>query len=130
MGRAIFFSLAIIILSFVPVFLLEGQEGKLFHPLAFTKTFSMAGSAIIAITLVPVLMYYFMRGKMPPESANPVSTFFIRLYSPVIRWVLKWKKTTILLNVIALAVAIPDVHEHWGASSCRPWTRGRSSTCR
>jgi len=106
-GRAIFFSLAIIVLSFVPVFLLEGQEGKLFHPLAFTKTFSMMGSAIIAITLVPVLMYYFMRGKMPPESANPVSTFFIRLYSPVIRWVLKWKKTTIALNMVALGIAIP-----------------------
>jgi copper/silver efflux system protein len=106
-GRAIFFSLAIIVLSFVPVFLLEGQEGKLFHPLAFTKTFSMMGSAIIAITLVPVLMYYFMRGKMPPESANPVSTFFIRLYSPVIRWVLKHKYTTIFLNCVALAVAIP-----------------------
>ncbi|HEX9022979.1 MAG TPA: CusA/CzcA family heavy metal efflux RND transporter [Geobacteraceae bacterium] len=106
-GRAIFFSLAIIVLSFVPVFLLEGQEGKLFHPLAFTKTFSMMGSAMIAITLVPVLMYFFMRGKMPPESANPVSSFFIRLYSPVIRWVLKYKKTTILLNLIALGIAIP-----------------------
>ena len=106
-GRAIFFSLAIIVLSFVPVFLLEGQEGKLFHPLAFTKTFSMMGSALIAITLVPVLMYYFMRGKMPPESSNPVSSFFIRLYSPVIRWVLKWKKTTIVLNIIALLIAIP-----------------------
>jgi copper/silver efflux system protein len=106
-GRAIFFSLAIIILSFVPVFLLEGQEGKLFHPLAFTKTFSMLGSALIAITLVPVLMYWFMRGKMPPESANPISSFFIRLYSPVIRWVLKWKKTTIALNVLAVGIAIP-----------------------
>jgi Cu(I)/Ag(I) efflux system membrane protein CusA/SilA len=106
-GRAIFFSLAIIILSFVPVFLLEGTEGKLFHPLAFTKTFSMIGSAMIAITLVPVLMYWFMRGKMPPENANPVSMFFIRLYSPVIRWVLKWKKTTIALNILALAIAIP-----------------------
>ncbi|QXE88551.1 CusA/CzcA family heavy metal efflux RND transporter [Geomonas nitrogeniifigens] len=106
-GRAIFFSLAIIILSFVPVFLLEGQEGKMFHPLAFTKTFSMMGSAVIAITLVPVLMYFLMRGKMPPESSNPVSTFFIKLYSPVIRWVLKWKKTTIALNVVALAIAIP-----------------------
>ncbi len=106
-GRAIFFSLAIIVLSFVPVFLLEGQEGKLFHPLAFTKTFSMVGSALIAITLVPVLMFYLMRGKMPPESKNPVSTFFIRLYSPVIRWVLKWKKTTIALNVVALAIAVP-----------------------
>jgi Cu(I)/Ag(I) efflux system membrane protein CusA/SilA len=106
-GRAIFFSLAIIVLSFVPVFLLEGQEGKLFHPLAFTKTFSMMGSAMIAITLVPVLMYWFMRGKMPPESANPVSMFFIRLYSPVIRWVLKWKKTTIALNLVALGIAVP-----------------------
>ncbi|MBT1074213.1 efflux RND transporter permease subunit [Geobacter grbiciae] len=106
-GRAIFFSLAIIVLSFVPVFLLEGQEGKLFHPLAFTKTFSMVGSAFIAITLVPVLMYFFMRGKMPPESANPVSMFFIRLYSPVIKWVLKWKKTTIALNIAALAIAVP-----------------------
>ena len=106
-GRAIFFSLAIIVLSFVPVFLLEGQEGKMFHPLAFTKTFSMVGSAFIAITLVPVLMYFFMRGKMPPESSNPVSMFFIRLYSPVIKWVLKWKKTTIALNVAALAIAIP-----------------------
>jgi copper/silver efflux system protein len=106
-GRAIFFSLAIIVLSFVPVFMLEGQEGKLFHPLAFTKTFSMAGSAIIAITLVPVLMFWLMRGKMHPESANPVSRFFIRLYSPVIRWVLVWKKTTIAINIIALLVAIP-----------------------
>ncbi len=106
-GRAIFFSLAIIVLSFVPVFLLEGQEGKLFHPLAFTKTFSMMGSALIAITLVPVLMYFFMRGRMPPESANPVSTFFIRLYSPVIRWVLVWKKTVIALNILALLIAVP-----------------------
>ncbi len=106
-GRAIFFSLAIIVLSFVPVFMLEGQEGKLFHPLAFTKTFSMTGSAVIAITLVPVLMYYFMRGRMPAESANPVSSFFVRIYSPVIRWVLKWKKTTIALNILALAVAVP-----------------------
>ncbi|WP_306535609.1 efflux RND transporter permease subunit [Geobacter sp.] len=106
-GRAIFFSLAIIVLSFVPVFLLEGQEGKMFHPLAFTKTFSMVGSAFIAITLVPVLMYFFMRGKMPPESSNPVSMFFIRLYSPVIKWVLKWKKTTIALNIAALAIAVP-----------------------
>jgi len=106
-GRAIFFSLAIIILSFVPLFMLEGQEGKLFHPLAFTKTFSIMGSAMIAITLVPVLMYYLMRGKMRPESANPVSTFFIKLYSPVIRWVLVWKKTTIALNLVALGIAVP-----------------------
>lgn len=106
-GRAIFFSLAIIVLSFVPVFLLEGQEGKLFHPLAFTKTFSMIASAVIAITLVPALMYWLMRGKMPKEEANPVSRFLIRLYSPVIRWVLVWKKTTIALNIVALLIAVP-----------------------
>ncbi len=105
-GRAIFFSLMIIVLAFVPVFLLTGQEGKLFHPLAFTKTFSMAGSSIIAITLVPVLMYYLLRGNMPPETKNPVSRFFVLLYSPVIRWALKYKKTVIFLNVLALALAI------------------------
>ncbi len=105
-GRAIFFSLAIIVLSFVPVFLLPGQSGKLFLPLAFTKTFSLAGSATIAITLVPVLMYYFMRGKMPPEKKNPVSRFFIWLYSPVIRWALKHKAAVILLNLAALGLAI------------------------
>ncbi|KAF0220572.1 MAG: Cu(I)/Ag(I) efflux system membrane protein [Geobacteraceae bacterium] len=122
-GRAIFFSMAIIILSFVPVFLLEGQEGKLFHPLAFTKTFSMIGSAVIAITLVPVLMYYFMRGKMPPESANPVSTFFIGIYSPVIRWVLKWKKTTIAFNIIALTLAAP-MFTHLGSEFMPPLDEG------
>jgi Cu(I)/Ag(I) efflux system membrane protein CusA/SilA len=106
-GRPIFFSLVIIILSFVPVFLLEGQEGKLFHPLAFTKTFAMVGSALLAITLLPALMSWLMRGKMPPESANPVSRLCMRLYSPVIRWVLEWKKTTIALNILALLVAIP-----------------------
>ena len=88
---AIFFSLAIIVLSFVPIFMLEGQEGKLLHTLAFTKTFSIMGSALIAITLVPVLMYYFMRGNMPPESSHPVYTFSIELHSPVICWVLVWK---------------------------------------
>jgi len=122
-GRAIFFSLAIIVLSFVPVFMLEGQEGKLFHPLAFTKTFSMTGSAFIAITLVPVLMYYLMRGKMPPESANPVSSFFVRLYSPVIHWVLKWKKTTIALNIIALAIAVP-MFMHLGSEFMPPLDEG------
>jgi len=123
-GRAIFFSLAIIVLSFVPVFLLEGQGGKLFHPLAFTKTFSMMGSALIAITLVPVLMYYLMRGAMPPESANPVSTFFIRLYAPVIRWVLRWKKTTILINGAALAAAVAILAFGLGSEFMPPLDEG------
>jgi Cu(I)/Ag(I) efflux system membrane protein CusA/SilA len=106
-GPAIFSSMVVIILSFVPIFLLEGQEGKLFHPLAYTKTFAMMAAAIIAVTLVPVLTYYFLRGKMPKEEENPVSRFFIRAYSPVIRWCLAWKKTVIALNLLALFVAIP-----------------------
>ena len=106
-GPAIFSSMLVIILSFVPIFLLEGRGGKLFHPLAYTKTFAMIAAAVIAVTLVPVLSYYFLRGKMPPEEANLVSRFFIRLYSPVLTWCLNWKKTVIALNIVALAIAIP-----------------------
>ncbi len=106
-GRPIFFSMVIIILSFIPVFLLEGQEGKLFHPLAFTKTFTMAAAAISAITLVPVLIYYLLRGRMTPESANPVSALFIRGYGPMLRWALARKKSVIALNFAALFLAIP-----------------------
>ncbi|HUJ18585.1 MAG TPA: CusA/CzcA family heavy metal efflux RND transporter [Nitrospirota bacterium] len=106
-GRPIFFSLAIIILSFVPVFLLEGQEGKLFHPLAFTKTFTMAAAALSAITLVPALMYYLLRGSMAPESRNRVSLFFMRLYDPAIAWALRNPGKTVALNVAALLLAIP-----------------------
>ncbi|TLN17661.1 efflux RND transporter permease subunit, partial [bacterium] len=106
-GPAIFSSMVVIILSFVPIFMLEGQEGKLFHPLAYTKTFAMIAAALIAVTLVPVLCYYFLRGRMPREEENPVSRFFIRAYSPVIRWCLAWKKTVIALNLLALAVAVP-----------------------
>lgn len=113
-GRAIFFSLIIIVLSFVPVFLLPGQSGKMFTPLAFTKTSSLIGSSIISITLVPVLMYYFMRGKMPPEDRNPISRFFRALYSPIIRWALKWKKTVIALNLAALVVA-GFIYYHMGS---------------
>ncbi|CAG0959402.1 partial Cation efflux system protein CusA, partial [Burkholderiales bacterium] len=106
-GPAIFSSMLVIILSFVPIFLLEGRGGKMFHPLAFTKTFAMVAAAVIAVTLVPVLSYYFLRGKMPSEEKNPVSRFFIAAYSPALRWCLRWKKTVILLNILALAVAVP-----------------------
>ncbi|MBK6773205.1 MAG: efflux RND transporter permease subunit [Ignavibacteria bacterium] len=75
--------------SFLPVFMLEGQEGKLFHPLAFTKTFAIAGSALITITLVPMLMTLFMKGKFYKEGQNPVTRFFSRLYDPVLRLALK-----------------------------------------
>ena len=98
-GRAIFFSLIIIIISFFPVFLLEAQEGRMFKPLAFTKTFAIAASSILAITLVPVLMTLFIKGKnLKPESENPVSKFFIKLYRPFIRWALKYKWTALIIN--------------------------------
>ncbi|MCC6865062.1 MAG: efflux RND transporter permease subunit [Ignavibacteria bacterium] len=106
-GRAIFFSIAIIVVSFLPVFLLEGQEGKLFHPLAFTKTFALAGSAIITVTLVPMLMTLFMKGKFYPEEKNPVSRFFRMLYEPLLNLALKYRKTTLAINVIALLITIP-----------------------
>ena len=95
------------VVSFLPVFLLEGQEGKLFKPLAFTKTFVLIGSAIIAVTLVPMLMTMLTRGKFRSENKNPITKFLNWLYAPIIRWVLKWKKTTIALNVLALLVTIP-----------------------
>ncbi|WOT05432.1 efflux RND transporter permease subunit [Shewanella youngdeokensis] len=105
-GPALFFSLLIITLSFMPVFALEAQEGRLFHPLAFTKTFAMAASAILAITLIPVLMGYFVRGKIPAEHKNPISRLLIALYEPMLRWVLRFPKVTILLAIIALGSAV------------------------
>ncbi|MEK7728071.1 MAG: CusA/CzcA family heavy metal efflux RND transporter, partial [candidate division KSB1 bacterium] len=106
-GPAIFYSVAIMVVSFLPVFLLEGQEGKLFRPLAFTKTFVLAGSAIIAITLVPMLMTMLTRGKFRSENKNSITRFLNWLYAPVIRWVLAHRKLTIALNVIALLITIP-----------------------
>lgn len=104
-GKPVVHAILIIVVSFIPVFLLTGQEGKLFHPLAWTKTLVMASSMILAITLVPVLMVLLMRGKMRPESKNPVSNFFVRLYGPVLSWCLQWKKTVLGINIIALALS-------------------------
>ena len=108
-GPSIFFAVAIMVVSFLPVFLLEGQEGKLFRPLAFTKTFVLAGSAIIAITLVPMLMTMLTRGKFRSQERNPITRVLNRLYAPIIHWVLKHRKTTIALNVAALVITIPMV---------------------
>jgi Cu(I)/Ag(I) efflux system membrane protein CusA/SilA len=105
-GPALFFSLLIITVSFVPVFALEGQEGRLFSPLAYTKTFSMAGAALLSVTLVPVLMMLFIRGKIMPEAKNPVNRFLIWIYRPIIAWVMRWKKVTIVASLVALAVSI------------------------
>ncbi|MBZ5683286.1 MAG: CusA/CzcA family heavy metal efflux RND transporter [Acidobacteriia bacterium] len=94
-GRPIFYAMTIIILAFIPVFALVGMEGKLFHPLAFTKTFAMVGSTLIAVTLVPVLCTYLIRGKLRREEANPVMHFLQRLYKPVLAWALKHRIATL-----------------------------------
>ena len=105
-GPALFYSLLIITLSFLPVFTLEAQEGRLFKPLAFTKTYAMAASALLAITVVPVLMGYFIRGKIVAEERNPINRFLIAIYRPVIHGVLRFKWTTILVATIALGVTL------------------------
>ncbi|MEO7559360.1 MAG: efflux RND transporter permease subunit [Nitrosospira sp.] len=105
-GPALFFSLLIITVSFLPVFTLEAQEGRMFAPLAYTKTFAMAGAALLSITLVPVLMFLFIRGKIMPERKNPVNRFLIWVYRPVIAWVMRWKKLTIVMALITLALSI------------------------
>lgn len=106
-GPALFFSLLIIVVSFLPVLLLEAQEGRLFRPLAWTKTLAVAFSSLLAITLVPTLMVFLIRGKIRPESRNPVSKATQALYLPVLRLCLKYKKTTLLVNLIFLAVTLP-----------------------
>ncbi|GAA3933770.1 AcrB/AcrD/AcrF family protein [Chitinophaga oryziterrae] len=106
-SRGVFFSTVIIIASFLPVFLLTGQEGKLFGPLAFTKTFIMAVDAILVVTLAPVLISLFMKGRFRPESANPINSRLEKIYEPVIRTCIKWRKTTIGINIIALLISIP-----------------------
>src|SRR5690242_14661300 len=105
-GKPVVNAILIIIVSFLPVFLLTGQEGKLFHPLAWTKTLVMASSMILAITMIPVLMVLLMKGKMRPESKNPVSSFFTRLYEPVLAWCMEWKKTVLTINILALAFSV------------------------
>ena len=107
-GRPIFFSLIIIVVSFLPVFLLESQEGRMFRPLAYTKSFAIAFSSVLAITVVPVLMVLFIRGKrLRPEERNPISRFFQAIYLPVIRWCLRHRALTIAANVIFLLLTIP-----------------------
>ena len=105
-GPALFFSLLIITVSFLPVFTLEAQEGRLFSPLAYTKTFAMAGAALLSITLVPVLMLLFIRGKIMPEAQNPLNRWMIAIYRPIIATVLRRKKTTLIVALAAMALTL------------------------
>ncbi len=105
-GPALFFSLLIITLSFVPVFTLEAQEGRLFGPLAFTKTYAMAAAAGLSVTLIPVLMGYWIRGRTPDEQKNPITRALIAIYRPCLEWVLRWPKATMLIALATLATTL------------------------
>ena len=108
-GRAVFFSILVTLISFAPILFLEGQEKKLFSPLVFTKTFVMIGSAIVALFIVPMLLRSLMKGKLIPESRNPIANFFIKIYSPVLHLCQRWKKTVIVLSVLIILGSIPFV---------------------
>ena len=108
-AKAVVSAILITLVSFSPILFLEGQEKKLFSPLVWTKTFAMIGSAFVAVFVVPVLMVLLLKGKVRPESKHPVSRFFIFLYSPIIRLCLKWKKTTLLISFLLVALSIPLV---------------------
>lgn len=106
-GPGVFFSTIVTIASFLPVFLLTGMEGKLFSPLAWTKTFILLVDAFLAITLTPILIVLLLRGKLKPESANPINRFLEKIYTPILKWCLKYRKTTISINILALVVSVP-----------------------
>ncbi|MCM2263941.1 MAG: CusA/CzcA family heavy metal efflux RND transporter [Desulfuromonadales bacterium] len=107
-GPTLFYSLLVITVSFVPVFTLQEQSGRMFKPLAYTKTYAMGAAALLSITLVPVLMGWFIRGKIKPEHANPINRFLIRVYHPMVDLVLKWRRTTLVLALVAvLSIAWP-----------------------
>ncbi len=113
-GPALFFSLLIITLSFIPIFTLQAQEGRLFGPLAFTKTYAMAAAAGLSVTLIPLLMGYWIRGTIPQEQKNPLNRGLIRLYHPVLEKVLAWPKTTILFAVLIFFTALWPFHQSGG----------------
>src|SRR3546814_4430717 len=105
-GRGLFFSLMIITVSFLPVFALEAQEGRLFKPLAFTKSFAMAVGSLLSVTLVPVLMLLFVRGRIVAEQKNPVNRFLVAVYRPVIDVVLRYRMATIAIALVALFASL------------------------
>jgi len=103
-GPGVFYSTIIVVTSFLPVFMLTGMEGKLFHPLAWTKTFILLIDAFLAITLTPVLISFLLKGRLKPEQSNPITSFLEKIYTPILSFCLKWRKTTIAINIVALAV--------------------------
>ena len=105
-GPALFFSLLVITLSFIPVFTLEAQEGRLFSPLAFTKTYAMAAAAGLSVTLIPVLMGWLIRGKIPAEDANPINRFLTHIYRPALDWVLAKPKAALLIAGLVFASSL------------------------
>lgn len=105
-GPGVFYSTIIVVTSFLPVFLLTGMEGKLFHPLAWTKTFILLVDAVLAITLAPVLISFFLKGRLQPESANPITSLLEKIYTPILKLCLKFRKTIILINLIALSYGV------------------------
>ncbi len=105
-GPGVFYSTIVVITSFLPVFLLTGIEGKLFHPLAWTKTFILIIDAFLAISLTPVLISLFLKGRLKPESANPVTRTLEKIYSPILSWCLQWRKTVLVINLVALIIGV------------------------
>ena len=113
-GPALFLSLLIITFSFIPIFSLQGQEGRLFAPLAFTKTYAMAGAALLSITLIPVLMGWLIRGRIPSEDSNPINRFLTRIYRPALDWVLAKPKATLLIAGLVFASSIWPISQTGG----------------
>jgi copper/silver efflux system protein len=134
-GRPMFFSMMIIVLAFVPVFMLSGQEGKLFHPLAYTKSFALLGAVIMAITAVPVFCTYLVRGPFKPESENSLMKFLLRAYDPALNWALTHRKTVLSLaatllavtSVIAFGLPSPLAHRLSPGTEIPRWARGFGS---
>jgi Cu(I)/Ag(I) efflux system membrane protein CusA/SilA len=106
-GKPIFFALLVIVVSFIPVFTLEAQEGRLFKPLAYTKTFGMFFASLLSITFTPALITILIRGRITPEKRNPISRFLIRLYEPIVRFIIKWRRATVALALVILVITLP-----------------------
>ena len=122
-GPALFFSLLVITVSFLPVFALEAQEGRLFRPLAYTKTFAMFFAAVLSVTLAPALMVAFLRGKVRSEGRHPISRLLVAIYNPVVTLVLRWRWATVVMAIAAIALTVP-VYRSLGSEFMPPLNEG------